>query len=644
MKLLLSLILFSLTFCFSAFGQDEPLTSTNKKAIKHFNEGKLAYQNHQDQEAIKAALLALKEDSLFMEAHFLLAQAYLQVDKFEGAITEFKKVIAINQNFSHLAYSVVGKLDLQQGHYDDGLIYLQQYANFGIGDATAKAETQLLIADCKFASNALKHPVPFIPQNMGSGVNTHYNEYFPTITADGSTLLFTRELRDSIYPEGNEDFFMSFKINGKWDEAFNLGRPLNTLQNEGAPTLSANGRLLIFAGCDRPDGFGSCDLYYSIRHGNQWSEARNLGPPVNTRNWESQPCLSTDSRTLYFVRGKETGAGVKKQDIYMTQLSDTGTWSVPVRLSDSINTPGREECPYIAADNQTLYFCSDGWPGMGGTDIFMSRRKPDGSWGTPKNLGYPINSSEDETGIIVDPNGKLAYYSSARAGGHGGLDLYQFELYDSARPAAVTYMKGKVFDAKTQKPLAANFSLIDLSNGSTIMQSTSMMVDGTFLVCIPLHKNYALNVSKKGYLFYSENFSIKDSNADRIHPYLINIPLQPIDTGAHIVLKNIFFPTNKFDLKPESQIELDKLVAFMQLNPTVKIELSGHTDNVGSPQSNLLLSKNRAKSVYDYLVAHTITADRLTYKGYGQTRPIAKNDTEEGRAQNRRTEMKIVAK
>ncbi|HXP49972.1 MAG TPA: hypothetical protein VN922_08465, partial [Bacteroidia bacterium] len=382
----------------------------------------------------------------------------------------------------------------------------------------------MLIADCKFGMEAIKHPVPFELQNMGSGINTAMNEYFPTITADGLTLLFTRELRDSVNPYGNEDFYMSFKINGKWDEAFSLGRPLNTVLNEGAPTLSANGRLLIFAGCDRPDGYGSCDLYYSIRHGNQWSPARNLGQPVNTRYWESQPCLSTDSRTLYFVRGRVAGDGVKDQDIYMTQLSDSGTWSVPVKLSDSINTPGREECPYIAADNQTLYFCSDGWPGMGGTDIFMSRRKADGSWGTPKNLGYPINSSGDETGIIVDPNGQLAYLSSDRKGGHGGLDIYQFSLYDSARPAPVTYMKGKVYDAKTQQPLGANFSLIDLATGSTIMQSTSMMVDGTFLVCIPLHKNYALNVAKKGYLFYSGNFELKDSNATRVHPYQLNIP------------------------------------------------------------------------------------------------------------------------
>ncbi|HSY75225.1 MAG TPA: OmpA family protein [Bacteroidia bacterium] len=645
MKKLLPVILFFLTISFSAISQDEPLTTKSKKAAKNFNEAKIAYQTSHFDEAVKLLLIAIKEDTSFIEAHALLGFTYESMAKNENALTEFKKVVALNPNFFPSILYTIGSLDVEQMHYTDGLGYLQAFAAHGTKDQTMKDNTPRLIADCKFGAEALNHPVPFEPKNMGPAINTRLNEYFPSITADGNTFLFTRELTDSLNPGYlNEDFYMSNKINGQWDNTFNLGRPLNTPLNEGAPTLSATGRFLIFCGCDRPDSHGSCDLYYSVKYGNQWSQAKNLGSPVNSKYWESQPCLSTDGRTLYFVRGIVGGDGIHSEDIYVTELSDSGYWSVPVKLGDSINTTGREECPYIAADNQTLYFCSDGWPGMGGTDIFMSRRKPDGSWGTPKNLGYPINTSSNQTGIIVDPNGQLAYFSDDRPGGYGGLDIYQFNLYDSIKPAAVTYMKGKVFDANTKQPLSADFSLIDLSNGSTIMQSNSLKYDGSFLVCIPLHKNYALNVAKKGYLFYSENFELKDSNSSRIHPYTINIPLQPIDTGAHIVLKNIFFPTNKFDLKPESQIELDKLVAFLQLNPMVKIEISGHTDNVGTPQSNKTLSQNRAKSVYDYLVAHSIAADRLTYKGYGQTRSIATNDTEEGRALNRRTEMKIVAK
>jgi len=642
-KLLLSIFLLAL--CFTTFAQEETFSTKNKKAIKSFTEGRTAYQNHKYEDAVKLAQTAIKQDTLFVEAYALLGFIYADIQHNDEAISEFKKAVSINPSAFPTLFYTIGNLDVTQGQYADGLIYLQKFTSTGAGNIEMKSVAKTLTADCIFGAQAIKHPVPFSPQNLGAGVNTRMNEYFPTITADGQTLLFTRELRDSIFPDGNEDFYISNKDNmGKWGQAYNLGRPLNTELNEGAPTLSANGRLLIFAGCDRPDSYGSCDLYFSIRHGDQWTQARNLGAPINSRYWESQPCLSADGRALYFVRGRVAGDGIKDQDIYVTELSDSGTWSFPHKLSDSINTPGREECPYIAADNQTLYFCSDGWPGMGGTDIFVSRRKPDGTWGTPKNLGYPINSPGNETGIIVNPNGQLAYFASDRKGGYGGLDLYEFNLYDSARPTPITYMKGKVYDAKNNQPLSASFSLIDLNSKATVMQSTSMKSDGTFLVCIPLHKNYALNVAKKGYLFYSENFELKDSNATRVHPYTVNIPLQPIDTGATIVLKNVFFPTNQFDLKPESQVELDKLVAFLQFNPTVKIELSGHTDNVGNPQSNIILSKNRAKSVYDYLVAHNISAERLTYKGYGQTRPIASNDNEAGRAQNRRTEMKIVAK
>jgi len=646
MKKLASLFALCVLVFSAAFAQDQqPISTKNKKATKYYNEGLSDYRLNNAKDAVKNILAAMKEDSTFVEAHALLAKIYLDQNNSESALTEFKKAIAINPDFLPVMYFYASQIDLSLGRYDEGLVFAQKFDRYATSNAELKARTKITIADCKFSIEAMKHPVPFEPQNMGAAINSKYDEYFPAITADGSTFLFTRELIDSVTnPSGNEDFYMSYRINGKWDGAFNIGPPLNTELNEGAPTISANGRLMIFAGCDRPDGHGSCDLYYSVRHGDKWSPARNLGSPINTRLWESQPCLSTDGRTLYFVRGSVGGDGVHAQDIYVTQLSDTGTWSVPVKLSDSINTPGREECPYIAADNQTLYFVSDGHPGFGGTDIFMSRRKPDGSWGTPKNLGYPINTTANETGIIVDPNGQLAYFSSNRPGGFGGTDIYQFALYDSVRPTAITYMKGKVYDAKTEKPLGANFSLIDLSTGTTVMQSTSIAFDGTFLVCIPLNKNYALNVTKKGYLFYSENFELKDSNSSRVHPYTINIPLQPIDTGAHIVLKNIFFPTNQFDLKPESQVELNKLVDFMNLNPTVKIEISGHTDNVGSAASNKILSENRAKSVYTYLTTHNIAADRMKYKGYGQTRPIAGNDTPEGRAQNRRTEMKIVAK
>ncbi|HTB31682.1 MAG TPA: OmpA family protein, partial [Bacteroidia bacterium] len=541
----------------------------------------------------------------------------------------------------------IGKLELGLEKYSDAKAHLEYFLQTGKGDDQMRWEAEQTLADCSFAIEAKKHPVPFNPLNMGPAINTKMSEYFPTMTVDGSLLIFTRRLftPETPGPEGDyqEDFYVSYKVDGEWTKARNAGPQLNTEYNEGASTISADGNLLIFTS-DRDGGYGSCDLYYAFRIGDNWTTARNMGPPINTRNWETQPCLSSDGRTLYFIRGIEVRHQTKEQHIYMSTLNDSSYWSVPVKLSDTINSLGREESPFIAADNQTLYFCSDGHPGMGGTDIFMSRRLPNGRWNIPVNLGYPINTSKDETGISIDPNGKFAYFSSDRQGGYGEQDIYSFPLVDSLRPQPITYLKGKVFDAKTKAPLIAYFTLIDLTTGKVISESTSKPDDGTFLVCLPVNKNYALNVSKKGYLFYSENFSLKDINATYEHPFVKDVPLQPIDTGASIVLKNIFFETNKYDLKPESEAELNKLVSFLKNNPTIKIQLSGHTDNQGTPQSNITLSENRAKAVYEYLIAHTIDASRLTYKGYGQTVPIATNDTPEGRQLNRRTEMKITGK
>lgn len=627
--------------------QEQPLSSHNKKAIKLYQEASQYYNAGQNANAIELLKKAIKEDSNFVEAQGILGYIYDDMGDDTDAIKQYATVIRINPNFFPNIYFDIGKLQLARGQYAEAEANLEHFVNIPAVDKDMLSTASTMLADCKFSVAAMQHPVPFSPENMGPAINTPMSEYFPTITVDGSMLIFTRRLEVAEGMQGmeeyNEDLYVSFKDDGQWTTAFNIGTQINTGYNEGASTISADGNVLIFTS-DRPGGYGSCDLYYAYRIGNGWGNPRNMGPPVNTRNWETQPCLAPDGKSLYFIRGIVAGHQMKYQDIYVTTLDDSNNWSKPQMLSDTINTPGKQECPFIAADNQTLYFSSDGLPGLGGTDLYISRRLPNGRWGIPVDLGYPINTANDETGILVDPNGKVAYFSSDRPGGYGGMDIYSFVLPDSLRPQQVTYMKGKVYDANNNQPLIAYFTLIDLATGKVVSQSTSRPDDGTFLVCLPVNKNYALNVSKKGYLFYSENFSLKNVKATYDHPYLKNVPLQPIDTGASIVLNNIFFETNKYDLKPESEVELNKLVAFLKNNPTVKIQISGHTDNVGTPQSNIILSENRAKAVYNYLIAHSIDAGRLTYKGYGQTRPVATNDTPEGRQLNRRTEMKITGK
>jgi outer membrane protein OmpA-like peptidoglycan-associated protein len=368
-----------------------------------------------------------------------------------------------------------------------------------------------------------------------------------------------------------------------------------------------------------------------------------MGTTINTANWETQPSYSSDGKSIYFIRGASKMINRKRaQYIYMSELGADGKWKEPVKLSDKINAPGaRQESVFIHPDNQTLYFSSNGHPGMGGMDIYVSRRDKKGEWGDPVNLGYPINTSKDENSFTVSGDGKTVYFASDRQGGNGGLDLYSFELPEKDRPLPVSYMKGKVVNKETGKPVYAKFELIDIETGRTAVKSFSNKGNGEFLVCLPVNKNYALNVSADGYLFYSENFSFKDTTTFK-NPLIKDVHLSPIKVGERVVLKNIFFETAKYDLKPESQVELNRLVDLLNKNPKMKIEISGHTDNVGTADYNQALSENRAKAVYDYLIAHNISSDSLTFKGYGATVPIDTNDTDEGKANNRRTEFKVV--
>jgi outer membrane protein OmpA-like peptidoglycan-associated protein len=395
---------------------------------------------------------------------------------------------------------------------------------------------------------------------------------------------------------------------------------------------------MFFTACQKADSYGGCDIYFAKKTGNRWSEAINIGEPVNSRYWESQPSISSDGRTLYFVSNRPGGKG--GMDIWKSYINDHGRFSKPENLGDSINTRGTESGPFIHPDNQTLYFASDAWLGMGGLDLYVSRKGVTNQWKRPDNLGYPINTHKDEEFLIVNAKGNLAYFSSNREGSRG-KDIYNFELYDEAQPFQVTYVKGKVFDAVTNEKLKAKFELIDLETSKLVMEAFSHNKTGEFLVCLPVNKNYALNVSKTGYLFYSENFSLKNPE-NPSETFLMDIPLQPIREGAIVVLKNIFYETDKYDLKPESKAELSKLISFLNKNPKVNIEISGHTDNIGEDDYNIKLSRNRALSVYNYLTENEISNTRLSYEGYGENSPVASNETEKGRAQNRRTEFKIV--
>jgi outer membrane protein OmpA-like peptidoglycan-associated protein len=439
---------------------------------------------------------------------------------------------------------------------------------------------------------------------------------------------------------GYDEDFYSAQWDGKdWIKAAPLGGNVNTDENEGAQMVSQDGEWLVFAASNRKDGWGGFDIYISFRTPKGWSEAINLGGKINTDQWESQPCLSPDKRDLYFASKRFGGHG--GSDIYVSHLQLDGTWSDPENLGPSINTSGDDQCPFIHADNQTLFFTSDGRLGYGETDLYFSRKGPKGDWSVPENLGYPINTIYDEGTLFIAADAKTAYYASDRSEGKGGMDIYSFELPENIRPDKTLWVKGKVFDKKTKAGLASTLELIDLSS-KKLVSKTQTDEAGNYLVTLPVGKDYAFNVNRTGYLFYSDNFLLSRRPPDS--SYEKNIPLQALDINAMIVLNNIFFDVNKFVLKPESQVELDKIVQLLKENPKLKIEISGHTDNAGKPADNLTLSNNRAKAVVNYLALNGIARQRLVAKGYGQTKPAADNKTEEGRARNRRTEMKVTGR
>lgn len=614
-------------------------TSNSTKAIKHFEQGRGEYRMYRWQEAELLLKKAIKSDEKFIEAYIVLAKMYWDMGKLEEAITYYGRGLKIDPTFYPQGYLYKGRLELKLGMYEQAYNSLDSVIKLNVQNNKVLSMAKRGKEQAEYAIQLKANPVIFDPHVLDSTINTPDDEYWPSISADEQTIVITRLVGSSISRrEMQEDFYISKKKNGKWLQAKNLGAPLNTTDNEGAQSISANGSFMVYTVCNRKGVIGRCDLYYSEKKGARWTIPLNLGAPVNSAAKETQPSLSADANTIYFSSNREGGIG--GLDIWVTKKGEDGTWGTPENLGDSINSPGNETSPFIHHDNKTLYFSSDYHLGMGGVDIFKTSLKEDGAWSTAQNIGYPINTHRDELGLVITAKGDMAYFSS-NIDPQMGRDIYQFELYEDARPEEVSYMKGNVFDASNRKALQAEFELIDLKTTKRISKSTSDPYTGEFLICLPTGRDYLLNVSKSGYLFYSENFSFEGVHKVS-EPLNKDIPLQAIAKGKTIILKNIFFETDSYELKHTSQAELNKLVRFLENNPSLKIEISGHTDNIGTASYNQQLSEKRAASVVIYLKEKGVNPQRLFSKGYGLTKPIATNETETGRAENRRTELTIL--
>ncbi|HSV87138.1 MAG TPA: OmpA family protein [Bacteroidales bacterium] len=619
------------------------LSTRNARARRAYVQATSAWTLKDFNRTVSFLKQAVELDRNFVEAHLFLGEVFYTSRNFEKSIQPYIKAIEINPELFPQARYYLGSALLKTGRYLESKeqfdVFIEQK---GISEGLRNASLAGL-ETIRFALHAIANPVPFSPMNLGLSINSNLPDYSPTLTADEQTLIFTRKIPDHDRPghpnRFQEDFFISRRIDSQWLAADNLGAPINTAWNEGAQTLTPDGLQLFFTACNRPDGFGSCDIYYSQLRVIGWTPPKNIGPVVNSPVWDSQPSVSSDGRTLYFASARPGGQG--EMDIWYSRKDESGEWSAPQNLGPGINTPAREMSPFIHADGKTLYFASNGHTGMGGLDLFISRLDSAGYWSIPVNLGYPINTFADEFSLIVGASGLNAYFASDHHQGFGDTDIYHFELHVEARPSSVTYMRGIVFDKETLERLHADFQLTDLETGQTLAVSTSDPTTGKFLVAIPTGKPVALTVEHPGYLFFSEHFSYAETRTG-VDPYLRDIPLQPMKEGETVILRNIFFDTGKFELKPESVIELKKLVELLDRNPGMNIEISGHTDNVGTFVFNLELSRNRARSVMQFLINAGIASGRLTYEGYADTQPIDTNLTEQGRANNRRTEFRIT--
>lgn len=615
--------------------------TASNKALKYYNDGVSAYDFLDFTRAERSFREAILTDNRFFEAYMMMGELMLKQRKYAESASFYQTAVKIDSLFFKPVFFSLAKAEMMSSDFNKAIIHFNVYLSQPGMLETNRTFAVKLLKNCEFAINAIKNPVPFNPVSVGSEINTPNDEYWPSITADGQTLMFTRQLTqvgsNSSYGLFQEDFYLSSFSDNRWQKAVYAGWPLNTNQNEGVQSLASNGSSMFYTACDRKGGVGSCDIYYSSNTDGRWTEPINLGSPVNSTYWESQPSISADGKKLFFSSSRPGGFGGK--DIWYSVLNNNNRWSNPINAGKTINTNGDEMSPFIHFDGKTLYFSSEGRVGIGGFDIYISRMINDSSWSEPQNLGYPINTLSDEMGLVIESGGQMAYYSSVRDP-KNGKDIFGFNLYESIRPDPVSYLKGKVYDRETGKLIKADYELVNLSSGEIKVKSTTDAA-GNFLVCLPSGYNYGINVSKSGYLFYSENFMFEGDHTV-MKPFIKKISLSQIKVGEKMLLSNIFYEVDSWQLKKESLSELNNLIRLLTENKGLILEIGGYTDSTGTAEYNKQLSEKRALSVVKYLVEKGVSQDRLKSVGYGNSSPIGDNQTEEGRKLNRRTEAKVI--
>ncbi len=616
------------TFCQSLSGSDEKKfaqaienrkTGDHDKAIKLLDKLIEKYPNNL---------------TLFTEKGML----YMQQENDSLAIQNFEEAWEIDPNDSYRLTFTLANLYKNNDRYEDALSKLKHFHTFKEIRPAQKESANRLEKEIYFTRETKANPQEITLERLSANINTERQEYLPAFSADGTTLIYTRK------ENRQEDFFIS-TYDG---ENFSPGVPLvdlNTDKNEGAHCISPDGEYIFFTGCHMQNSQGGCDLYITTKRDSQWIKPVNMGPIVNSREWDAHPSLSPDGKRLYFASERKGGLG--KSDIWFVDFKE-GKWGKPINAGDKINTSGNEESPFIHLDGQTLYFRSDGHIGLGDHDLFLSRWE-NNAWGEAQNLGHPINTPGSDGALSVSTDGRYAYYASDA--GTTNLDIYRFELPDDLKPQKVTYFKAKIMDADTKEPMKAAVEVYDINANQTYLSDVSNQ-QGILLASIPERSQYSIHVNAPGYVFYSDRIIWSDTsslnNPQEINVYLDKIKLPEIGQTkketAPVVLKNIFFESGSAQLLDISEFEINKLYDILTESPEATIRITGHTDDVGSEDDNQVLSLNRATAVKNALVEKGVETNRVIVQGLGEAKPIDSNDTEIGRQNNRRVEFVLIRK
>jgi len=642
-----------------------------RKGDKYYDKGKNYYNK-----ALKRFLEAYRYNQHNAALNYKIGVCNFQSGKQEKAQEFFNKALAENELIADDVYYLLARSYHLTEDFQPAIQNYQRSLESDIIDELKikRSKIDVYLRQCASGKELVKHPIRVHIENMGRQINSAYDDYGSVFLGD-SIMYFTsrrkHEKNDDRWPGDNNfysDIFRAERQDGEWNRAKLISGKIYSKHNDAIVEATLDPlRIYVYQGHQ-----DAGDIFYYEHNGKRWKGPKNLSSLVNTKAKETSMCLTNNGSKLYFVSDLDEDAFGKK-DIFYSQKNEKGKWTYPENLGSLINTSLNEEGVFVNEADNKMYFSSEGHNSMGGYDIFVSEKGADGNWQAAKNIGYPVSTTYDDLLFsIMDEENNTAYYSTVKADSYGKSDIYKIVFLGEERdynfsPAldpiawkanprknlfyrkpqklsidTSVYLTGIISDTLYDEGIQAKIEIIDNQKNKIVATHISD-TNGHYLISLTERKQYGVEITAQGYLFFAQNLDLNELTMrnDTIKKHFV---LNKVEIGKKVVLENIYFETNSATLKTSSYPELERVVRMMQDNPGIKLEISGHTDNIGSYLANKQLSENRAKSVVDYLVEQGIDKSRFTYKGYAFTDPIAPNDTPEGRQKNRRVEFEVLEK